>query len=88
MNPLLTLAVESDDVAKIAVVALGCIAFGIYSVASARAKAVADREREQTRREVAAYVAEGSMSVDDAERILAGKRSKKCTGNCTCAKKA
>lgn len=28
------------------------------------------REREQSRREIAAYVAEGSMTPDDAERIL------------------
>lgn len=28
------------------------------------------RQREQSRREIAAYVAEGSMTPDDAERIL------------------
>ncbi|TVQ64727.1 MAG: hypothetical protein EA379_00910 [Phycisphaerales bacterium] len=31
---------------------------------------VVGRAHEQTRREVAAYVAEGTMSPDDAERIL------------------
>lgn len=34
------------------------------------------KEREQTRREVAAYVAEGSMTPEDAERLLkAGTKS-------------
>jgi uncharacterized protein YggU (UPF0235/DUF167 family) len=28
------------------------------------------RQREETRREIAAYVAEGSMTADDAERLL------------------
>lgn len=33
------------------------------------------RAREETRREVAAYVAEGSMTPEDAERILAAEPS-------------
>jgi hypothetical protein len=33
-----------------------------------------DRQKEQTTREVAAYVAEGSISADEAERILRGTR--------------
>jgi hypothetical protein len=34
------------------------------------------REVEQTKRELAAYVAEGSMTADDAEKILnSGRRS-------------
>ncbi|MCB9845023.1 MAG: hypothetical protein H6811_03420 [Phycisphaeraceae bacterium] len=32
-----------------------------------------DRQREQTRREIAAYVAEGSMSAEQGERLLAAK---------------
>lgn len=38
------------------------------------------RQREQSRREIAAYVAEGSMSPDDAERILRAEspESRKC----------
>ncbi len=38
---------------------------------------VKTRQREQTRREIAAYVAEGSMSPDEGERLMiAGARKK------------
>lgn len=46
-----------------AVAMVGILAWMIH--ATARSK-----QRESTRREVAAYVAEGSMTPDDAERIL------------------
>lgn len=46
-----------------AVAIVGILAWMIH--ATARSK-----QRETTRREVAAYVAEGSMTPDDAERIL------------------
>jgi hypothetical protein len=40
-----------------------------------RRKTVSVRERERTRREIAAYVAEGSMTPEDGARLLAaGKR--------------
>ncbi|MCA9276284.1 MAG: hypothetical protein KDA29_09680 [Phycisphaerales bacterium] len=36
-------------------------------------------EQEMSRREIAAYIAEGSMSPEDGERLLnAGKSAKKC----------
>lgn len=46
---------------------VGC-ALVVWMIASATVRNA--REREQTRREVAAYVAEGSMTPQDAERIL------------------
>jgi hypothetical protein len=37
-----------------------------------------DRERERSRREIAAYVAEGSMTAEEGERLMgAGRRTKK-----------
>jgi hypothetical protein len=38
------------------------------------------RQREQSRREIAAYVAEGTMTPDDAERLLRAETpdSKRC----------
>lgn len=37
-----------------------------------------DRERERSRREIAAYVAEGSMTAEEGERLMgAGRRNKK-----------
>lgn len=39
----------------------------VWGVSAARAKA---RDREESRRELAAYVAEGTMSIEDAERLM------------------
>ncbi len=36
------------------------------------------RDRERTRREVAAYLAEGSITDDQADRLLADKRKPRC----------
>lgn len=41
------------------------------------AKAYRTRAREQTRREIAAYIAEGSMTPEQGERLLNAGRSKK-----------
>lgn len=49
---------------------LGMVFVGVIVTIIVRAKIKNTREREQTRRELAAYVAEGSMSPEDAERIL------------------
>ena len=71
---MLTLAeIPGELVALVAIaggvlVALaGIITGGVTGAAKARA-------REQTRREVAAYVAEGSMTPEEAERILKAGR--------------
>ena len=39
------------------------------------------KERERTRREVAAYVAEGSITPEDAERMLTARSPGKCMRN-------
>jgi hypothetical protein len=44
--------------------------FAISFIAMAAARVFAARARERSRRELAAYVAEGSMTADEAERIL------------------
>lgn len=56
------------------IIFIGVVGFlGMLGIIHAMSKA---KEREQTRREVAAYVAEGSMTPEDAERLLkAGKKS-------------
>jgi len=41
-----------------------------------RGRVAIERAREETKREIAAYVAEGTMSAEDA-RVLAGKKPKK-----------
>jgi len=63
-----------------------CIAIGMIAMATARA--MIGRSRERTRRELAAYVAEGSMTADEAERILAAGRDSEGAGGCCGARKA
>jgi len=41
-------------------------------------KTAITKHREQTRRELAAYVAEGSMTPDDAERLLKAEPKSSC----------
>lgn len=65
----------SDDELKIAVVGLGAIIVIVLSVLHTVRKTTEVRERERTRREVAAYVAEGSMSPDEAARVLSAGMS-------------
>jgi len=36
------------------------------------------KDRERSRREIAAYIAEGSISVDEGERLMAAGRKKGC----------
>lgn len=64
-----TLAVSEDDVKLIGLV--GILAFGaILAVLHTVRKVSQTQERERTRREIAAYVAEGSLTPDDAARLL------------------
>ncbi|GEM_PF-467369 len=51
-------------------IAVSAIVFGTHA-ATTQAK-----ERERTKRELAAYVAEGSITPDDAERLLSDKQRK------------
>ncbi|QOI99375.1 MAG: hypothetical protein HRU70_02260 [Phycisphaeraceae bacterium] len=56
-----------------------CGVFVVGIVVGGVRRMVVERAREQSRREVAAYVAEGTLSPDDAVKILnAGKRSSSC----------
>lgn len=72
----------NDNIAVIAV--CGGLLIALVSVIGSFVQgAVRTRAREQTRREVAAYVAEGSMSADEGERLLkAGLTPKDRSGGC------
>lgn len=73
-------SIPSEAVAVMAVGGGLCVAV-IWVVAATIDSIVKTRAREQTRREIAAYVAEGTMSPEDAARILeAGKKSPGCGG--------
>lgn len=68
----LTLAVElsSNQLFVIILMGMALIVSIIVAMISAFNNGAKLREREQSRRELAAYVAEGSMTADEAERIL------------------
>lgn len=72
--------IEADTLIPIIAIVGGFLIAIIGMISNTVRQNARVREREQSRREVAAYVAEGSMSAEDAERILkAGvKRSSGC----------
>ena len=69
MDMPLTLAISGEQIAAIAIV--GAIVMIITGILSSTIGGVyKTRERERTKREVAAYVAEGSMTPVEGERII------------------
>lgn len=62
-----------EEIPKVGVVGGLLIVWIVYILITEVRKIVTHKQTEQTRREVAAYVAEGSMSPQDAERILKAK---------------
>lgn len=79
MNGLSTLA-DSDTVIQLLAVGGGLVIAAIAIVGGMTSRVIRKREEEQTRREVAAYVAEGSMTADDAEKILKAGRKDRDSG--------
>ncbi len=77
---LLNLLAEIDSRIVEAAVPVVAIAFGclvaIIAVISVNARKTKERQhREESRREIAAYVAEGSMSIEQAEKLMAAGES-------------
>lgn len=65
---------SADDIVKIIAISGGLLLGFVAIVFSMIAGMVKTSQRERTRREVAAYVAEGSMTADEGERILKAGR--------------
>ncbi len=61
--------IEGEHIALIAIVG-GLLFVSLVSLGGLVKSVLARRQVEQSRRELAAYVAEGSMTPDDAERLL------------------
>ncbi len=61
---------NGDQIVKIIMFGGGLCVAALYIVFGSIKSTVKSKEREQTKRELAAYVAEGSMKPEDAERIL------------------
>jgi len=57
---------QLEDLIPIVAIVLGCT----IAIVAILASMVTNGQREKTRREIAAYVAEGSISPDDAERMM------------------
>lgn len=65
--------ISGEEIALIAI--LGGILITIIGMITCAARSIArTKEREQSKREIAAYVAEGSISPQDAERLLRADR--------------
>ena len=69
-----TLAAGDDEIKVAALGVIGMVVIVLAVLHTVR-KTTEVRERERTRREVAAYVAEGSMSPDEAARVLSAGMS-------------
>ncbi len=68
MNP--TILAMSDEIIPILAIG-GGLGLGFVGILSGVVRSVLrTKERERTRREVAAYVSEGTMTAEDAEKIL------------------
>ena len=68
--------VSSPFCIPLAVIILGCGAFMVCGISCAVSKVFVARGQEQTRRELAAYVAEGTLDPDQAVALLDAGRSK------------
>lgn len=73
-----TLGMSDEDIA----IPLGSMAFvflivTVVTIGRTITRTANTKQREQSRREIAAYVAEGSVSPDDAVRMLAAGRTKR-----------
>ena len=77
-NDGVMLSAEPIDPIGMVAVAGGLTIAVIISVTAILAGVANARQRERTRREVAAYLAEGSITSEDAERILSAKMTDGC----------
>ena len=82
MVPVLGATLEPGMIMAIIMAGIGGSIGIIAIVSGAVTSGVKARQVEQTKRELAAYVAEGSMSADDAFKILAGKETGKNAAGC------
>lgn len=69
---------DGGELIAIIAVAMGSIIAIVSIIVGGVQSAYKSRQREQSRREIAAYIAEGSMSAQEGERLMAaGEKPKK-----------
>lgn len=78
----MTTALDSADLIPLAAIALGCLVAITAIIAGSVRRHTQIREREKSRREIAAYVAEGSMTPAEGERLLNAGKTPGKTGCC------
>lgn len=79
---MVTLASDVEDFIPILAISGGIVVMIISIVGGIIRKTLATRSREQSRREIAAYVAEGSMSAEEGERLLRAGLNDRGGGGC------
>lgn len=78
MMPVLTIGDEMQMVIPIVAIVFGCTGWFISIVVGGIRDAKETKQREESRREIAAYIAEGSMTPEQGERLMqAGEKPKK-----------
>ena len=77
-----TLAGIDNDIVPVLAISMGCGVAIIAIIFGNVKNMVVTSNREKTRRELAAYVAEGSITPEDAERILKAGREFEAPGKC------
>lgn len=76
MDSIVHQIVGNEDTLMLVV---GLVIACVWIVAASITKVATTSARERTKREIAAYIAEGSMTADQGERLLkAGKKSSCC----------
>ena len=71
MGVIDSIPIQHEDAFKVIALTVLAVFFGVWIVARYVYLSAKTRHRERTRREIAAYVAEGSITPQDAERLLA-----------------
>lgn len=82
MDDVLREMIQRGVIIPVIAIVFGCTIPIVHAIAGGIRGSIVGRAREEARREIAAYVAEGSMTPDDAERILNAGRSKDKKGSC------
>jgi hypothetical protein len=70
MSPFLTLGASVEEAIPIIAIAGGLMIAALAIITGTITSITKTKAREESRREIAAYVAEGSMTPDDAQRII------------------
>lgn len=82
MMAIHTLGSDAELIIPIVGIVFGCTGWFIYIVMSAIKSANRTKQREESRREIAAYIAEGSMSPEQGERLMAAGENPKDKNSC------